>query len=130
MQPTQQLTRALSALVTLLEDEASNNPNFAKKLEAVLGDLPKVSKKKTKRAKPDLKTINTPDVFETFQEKGETEFRYWLRDFEIIILKAIIKQNGFDPGKNSQRWSDPDKFIKLITEQTAARLNRGSSFLS
>jgi hypothetical protein len=130
MRTTKKLTRALSALVELLEDEAAQNPNFAKKLEEALNELPEATKKKAKRTKPSLDKIETPDIIEAFQVKGEEEFRFWLRDFDLITLKAIIKQNGFDPGKNSQRWKEPDKFIELITEQAIARLKRGSTFLA
>jgi hypothetical protein len=46
------------------------------------------------------------------------------------VLKAIVKANGFDPGKTSQRWTEPDKYVELIADQTAARLRRGSAFLT
>ena len=69
-------------------------------------------------------------MFEIQREKGEDEFRFWLRSLDLHLLKAIVKANGFDPGKNSQRWSEPDKFADLIAEQTAARLRRGSAFLT
>lgn len=126
MQSKPKLTNALKALVTLLEEEASKNPAFAEKLENALSELPDTQKKKSKKASPKL---SPPDIAEAFQEKGETEFRFWLRDFELPMLKAIVKQNGFDPGKNSLRWKEPDKFIDLIVEQTTARLKRGSAFL-
>jgi hypothetical protein len=61
--------------------------------------------------------------------KGEEEFRFWLRSLDLRTLKTIIKINGFDPAKASQRWRDLDKFVALIAEQTAARLRRGSAFL-
>lgn len=130
MQPINKLTRTLSDLVALLEEEASQNPHFAKKLETVLSDLPDVPKKRAKRAKPTTKKILVPDVLVVFQDKGETEFKFWLRDFDLATLKAIVKENGFDLGKKSQRWKEPDKFVELITEQTAARLKRGSTFLT
>lgn len=130
MQPGQKLTRALRALVELVEDEAARNPAFAQRLEAVIADLPAgTTTKKPSKSKDSAEDIEIPDVLKAFQRKGESEFRFWLRDFDITTLKAIVKTNGFDPGKNSQRWTEPDKFIALITEQTAARLRRGSSFL-
>jgi hypothetical protein len=130
MQPGQKLTRALRALVELVEDEAARNPAFAQRLEAVVADLPAgASNKKTSKPKAPAGDIEIPDVLKAFQDKGETEFRFWLRDFDLMVLKAIVKANGFDPGKSSQRWSEPDKFIALISEQTSARLKRGASFL-
>ena len=130
MQPGQKLTRALSALVELVEEEAERNPAFAQRLEAIFAELPSgTSNKKPSKSKNADRATEVPDVLTLFQEKGESEFRYWLRDFDLTTLKAIVKVNGFDPGKNSQRWSEPDKFISLISEQTAARLRRGSTFL-
>ena len=70
-----------------------------------------------------------PDVFAAMQEKGEGEFRFWLRSLDIATLKAIVKKNGFDPAKVSTRWTEPDKFVVLIAEQLVARLKRGSAFL-
>jgi len=130
MQPGQKLTRALRALVELVEDEAARNPAFAQRLEAIVADLPAGSAgKKPAKPKAPAEDIEVPDVLKVFQDKGETEFRFWMRDFDLPILKAIVKANGFDPGKIAQRWTEPDKFIALIAEQTAARLRRGSSFL-
>ncbi len=130
MQPGQKLTRALRALIELVEQEAERNPEFAHRLEAIVADLPSgASNKKAAKSKPADEAPEVPDVLALFQEKGESEFRFCLRDFDLATLKAIVKSNGFDPGKNSQRWTEPDKFIALITEQTAARLRRGSTFL-
>ena len=130
MQPVQKLTRALRALLTLVEEEASRNPDFAHRLEDVVFDLPAApAGKKTQKTKSTEPETPPPDVLSAYESKGESEFRFWLRDFAIATLKAIIKANGFDPGKNSQRWTEPDKFIALIAEQTAARLRRGSTFL-
>ena len=130
MQPSQKLTRALRALVELVEEEASKNPDFATRLEGIVAELPAESpNKKASKPKNVGVVVPIPDVLKLFQEKGESEFRFCLREFDLPILKAIVKANGFDPGKNSQRWTEPDKFISLIAEQTDARLRRGSSFL-
>lgn len=130
MQPAQKLTQALAALVTLVEEEASRNPDFAQRLESIVADIPSAPVgKKPSKPKPAEPEAPPPDVLAAYESKGESEFRFWLRDFDTTMLKAIVKANGFDPGKNSQRWSEPDKFISLIVEQTIARLRRGSSFL-
>jgi len=130
MQLGQKLTRTLRALVDLVEEEAAQNPAFAQRLEAIVAELPgSGALKKSSKTRNSNESADTPDVLAVFQEKGETEFRFWLRDFDLATLKAIVKANGFDPGKNSQRWTEPDKFIVLIAEQTAARLRRGSAFL-
>ena len=70
-----------------------------------------------------------PDVFAAREQKGDDEFRFWLRSLTIPILKMIIRVHGFDPGKVSRRWTEPDKYVGLIADQMAARLRRGSGFL-
>jgi hypothetical protein len=131
MQPTQKLTNALRALLALVEEECSRNPDFARRLEAIVTDLPAVSGgKRPKRSKPAKSAGPLPDVTAAYELKGENEFRFWLREFDLPMLKSIVKANGFDPGKNSQRWTETDKFVALIADQTAARLRRGSAFLT
>ena len=69
------------------------------------------------------------DVFAAFEECGEEEFHFWLRTLDVPTLKVVIQYNGLDPGKVGVRWSDKDKFIALIVEQTLARRKRGTAFL-
>jgi hypothetical protein len=126
MQSSQKLIRTLLDLVALVEEEATRNPSFAARLEAITADLPAKASRKRPRSAQANQNKPPPDVFSAFQTKGEEEFRFWLRSLDIPLLKAIIKVNGFDPGKASQRWTEPDKFIDLIATQTAARLRRGS----
>lgn len=126
MRFSKKLTRVLRDLVALIDDEASRNPGFAERLEIITADLPERGRKTgTKKS-----ATAAPDVSAAFQEKGEEEFRFWLRTLDLLTLKAIVKINGFDPAKVSQRWRDSDKFVSLITEQTSARLRRGSAFVS
>ena len=130
MHSTQKLARALRSLLSLVEEEAARNPSFAARLEEVSSSLPTASRKKKSKDIPARPAKEVPNVFEIQREKGEDEFRFWLRSLDLHLLKAIVKANGFDPGKNSQRWSEPDKFADLIAEQTTARLRRGSAFLT
>lgn len=126
MQPTQKLTTVLRDFLALVDNEAARNPEFAAKLEAVMAQLPSRPIRPPRQPKP---TMTIPDVFTVLQEKGEVEFGFWVRTLDIPTLKAVIRTNGFDPAKASQRWTDPDKFVRLIIEQTAARMKRGSAFL-
>lgn len=126
MQPTKKLTPILRDLLSLVDEEAARNPEFAARLEFIMAELPT----RTARApRPPRTIVEIPDVFATLQDKGEVEFGFWVRTLDLATLKAVIRSNGFDPAKASQRWTDPDKFVALIIEQTVARLKRGSSFL-
>lgn len=125
MQPTQKLTTVLRDLLALVDEEAARNPEFAAKLDSLMAAVPA-------RARPPRQpktAVSFPDVFAALQEKGESEFGFWLRTLDIPTLKAVIKANGFDPAKASQRWTDPDKFVALVIDQTLARMKRGSAFL-
>jgi hypothetical protein len=37
--------------------------------------------------------------------------------------------NGFDPGKAAQCWTDLDKFLALVVDQTTSGAWRGLAFL-
>ena len=126
MQPTKKLTTFFRELLNLVDDEAARNPEFAAKLESIVATLPS---RPLRPPRPAKDTVIIPDVFAALQEKGEAEFGFWVRSFDIPTLKGIIRKNGFDPAKASQRWTDPDKFVALITDQTLARMKRGSAFL-
>lgn len=127
MSHAQKLNRVLRDLVALLEEEAGRNPAFAERLEKITAELPaKAVRKATPKPKP---TASVPDVLAELQARGLEEFRFWLRGLDLATLKAVVKANGFDPGKRSARWRDADKFIDLIAEQAEARLKRGTAFL-
>jgi hypothetical protein len=104
------------------------NPSFAARLNEISKEIPANIGKKARKNRTQADPL--PDVFAVQKEKGEEEFRFWLRSLNLRMLKAVVKANGFDPGKISQRWTEPDKFVELIAEQTAARLRRGSAFLT
>jgi hypothetical protein len=126
MQPTKKLTSFLRDLLALVDDEANRNPEFAAKLEAIMTELPARSLRPPRPAKT---AVTVPDVFAALQEKGEVEFGFWVRTLDIPTLRAVIRVNGYDPAKAAQRWTDPDKFVRLIVDQTLARMKRGSAFL-
>lgn len=129
MQSGTSLRRRLKAFIDIIEGEAAQNPDFAARLAAFFGEASRHPVAKTRASPKRLRTNNVPDVFAVLQEKGDEEFKFWLRTLDRVTLKAIVKQNGFDPARVSQRWSDSDKFVALVEEQTHARLRRGSAFL-
>ena len=127
MQSGTSLKVRLKALLEIIETEAARNPAFAEQLGAVFGDAN--PQPVTRPPSGQNRAVEIPDVFTALQEKGDEEFKFWLRTLDLPTLKGIVKQNGFDPAKASQRWKDTDKFIVLVDEQTHARLKRGSAFL-
>jgi hypothetical protein len=129
MQSGTSLKARLRALLDVIEAEAERNPAFAEQLTAVLGGTILQPVMRRRPPSGQNRTSEVPDVFSALQEKGDEEFKFWLRTLDLSTLKSIVKQNGFDPAKASQRWKDADKFIVLVHEQTHARLRRGSAFL-
>ena len=128
MSASRKLIQMLRALGRLIEEEADRNPAFGEKLEAITAGLPVRSTAQRKDKDQDA-AADVPDVLKEYEIRGSEEFRFWLRASPVPQLRAIIKANGFDPEKKSARWTEPDKLIGLIAEQTAARLKRGSAFL-
>jgi hypothetical protein len=129
MQSRTSLKTKLKALLDVIGNEATRNPAFAAQLTAVFGDSLPEPATRIRPSSGQGGPIPIPDTFTALQEKGDEEFRFWLRTLDLPTLKAIVKQNGFDPAKASQRWKDTDKFVVLVHDQTQARLRRGSAFL-
>lgn len=126
MQRTPRLTSLLREFISVVEQEAAQNPAFAERLASVLDREPDLGRP---QARPKPAAVQVPDIMAALQQKGEEEFRFWLRSLDLLTLKAAIKANGFDPGKTSRGWTDCDKLVGLIAEQAVARLRRGSAFL-
>lgn len=130
MQCAKTLTLLLKQLAEVVAEEADQNPAFAAKLDGILADVVAAgSGKRPKMTKAAL-AAEVPDVYAEYQQKGEDEFRLWLRELSVPVLKGIVKVNGFDPGKVTRKWTNPDKFVELIADQVKARLNRGSAFIA
>ncbi len=129
MSRNQRLSSLLRDLARLIEEEAGRNVGFAAQLEELLVPALRNPRQKNSGARGPQDYSTVPDVLSALEKDGEDEFRFWLRSFDLVTLKAIIKSNGFDVARASQKWTDPDKFINLIAEQASARLRRGSAFL-
>jgi hypothetical protein len=118
----------LRRLVALLEEEAARNSDFATRLEGVLSSPSQgMVTKKRSRAPKALKQL--PDIYAESKRRGEAEFRLWLRDQPIEILRAVIRRHDLDAARRTHKWTDPEKLSAFVAEQLQARLARGSSFL-
>jgi len=129
MRKQKALTTLLRGLVDLLAEEADRNPEFAARLEQVLDELPGGAAAKPKARKP-KESVELPDVYAERKTRDDTEFRLWLRDLPVPVLKAIVKEHDLDPTRRVSRWKDPEKFSALIADQLQARMSRGSAFLT
>lgn len=121
------LIKLLRGLVDLLADEAARNPDFAARLDDVLTGLPTESAKPAKqRATP---PAELPDIHAEWSQRGETDFRLWLQDHPIPVLRALIRTHDFDPTRRTSKWKETEKLADFIADGLKARLARGSSFL-
>jgi len=122
------LINLLQGLVHLVEEEAARNPMFASKLEALLSPIP-VKSSRTKKAGKPKGAIDTPDIYAEWQRQGESEFRLWLRDQPVEIMRALIKRHDLDPSRRTSRWKEAEKISAFIADQLQSRLSRGSGFM-
>jgi DNA polymerase III gamma/tau subunit len=75
------------------------------------------------------KVVGPPDVYEELKARGDDGLRIWLIDQPMEILKAIIKQERFDPSRRTLRWTDQKKFADHIVQALRAKMSRGSAFI-
>ncbi|GMU45541.1 MAG: hypothetical protein AMXMBFR26_03230 [Porticoccaceae bacterium] len=121
------LIKLLRGLGDLLADEAARNPDFAARLDDVLAGLPKDSAKPAKqRATP---PAELPDIHSEWNQRSETEFRLWLRDQPMSVLRALVRTHDLDPTRRTTKWKEAEKLADFIADGLKARLARGSSFL-
>lgn len=121
------LIKLLRGLVDLLADEAGRNPDFAARLDDVLTGLsPEAGKPAKQRTTP---PAEVPDVHAEWNRRSETDFRLWLRDQPIPVLRALVRTHDFDPTRRTAKWKEAEKLADFIADGLKARLARGSSFL-
>jgi hypothetical protein len=127
MRKEKALIDLLKGVVDLLVDEATRNPTFAEKLDALLEPLPEKVGTRLKVARPSAKDL--PDVYKEWNSRGEAEFRLWLRDQPIPILRALIRAQDLDSTRRTTKWKEAEKLAGFIADSLRQRLSRGSSFI-
>ena len=128
MRKEKALVNLLRRLAGLVAEESDRNPDFESKIEALLSDVPdrKHASKKVSTGKP---FVHPPDIHAEWNVRGEMEFRLWLRDQPISVLRAIIRNQDFDPTHRSIKWKEPEKLAEFIADGLRARMARGSAFI-
>ena len=116
----------LNNLTKLLAEETARNPDFAERLGALL--YPAEPPARTNRPRAESKDL--PDAYAEYAARGESEFRLWLRDQQIDVLRALVRRHDLDATRKSAKWKDPEKLSEFIADQIRSRRARGSGFLS
>lgn len=128
MRKEKTLIGLLRGLVNLLAEESSHNKEFALKLETLLGELPeKKSKPKKVASKPPIDHV--PDIHAEWKIRAETDFRLWLRDQPIPVLREIIRSEDFDATRRTVKWKEAEKLAEFIADRLRDRQSRGSAFI-
>lgn len=128
MRKEKALIDMLRRLVHLLAEESGRNPNFAAKLDDLLAELP-TKTSSGKKTSPRSTNIPLPDIHAELNKRGELDFRLWLRDQPVTLLRALMRAHDLDPTRRTSKWSEPEKLADFILEGLRARMSRGGSFL-
>ena len=128
MRKEKELINMLRGLVNLIADESAQNKEFADKLEILLSELPQ-KKNKPKKTKQKLSREKLPDIHAELNTRGDTEFRLWLRDQPVPVLRALIRAEDFDATRRTTKWKEPEKLADYIADKLRERQARGSAFL-
>jgi len=128
MRKEKALIALLRRIVDLLTEESARNPEFAARLESLLSVLPerKAPAKKPATTRP---PEPLPDIHSEWNARGETDFRLWLRDQPVSVLRAVIRSQDLDPTRRTVKWKQAEKLAEFIADSLRARLSRGSAFI-
>ncbi len=126
------LKRTLTAVATIVADEAAHNPAFRSRLEEALGvkasepktfgKLPADEKRKGGRRAAAL--LDPVDL----ARHGEGELRAKLDGLDVERLLDVVAQFGMDPGKLVMKWKDRERIVDRIVEIALARSTKGDAF--
>jgi len=128
MRKQKTLVNLLHGLADLLREEAARNPEFATRLEDLRVSSPE-GKAPSGRSRTPKAPKHLPDIYAEWNTRGEAEFRLWLRDQPVEVLRAVIRKHDLDAADRTRKWKDAEKLSAYVADQLQARLARGSSFL-
>ena len=128
MRKEKALIGLLRGLVELLAEESERNSEFASKLDVLLSELPE---KKPVPRRPAMTPLpeSLPDIYAEWSARGETDFRLWLRDQPIPVLRAVIRAEDLDSTRRTSKWKEAEKLAAFIADSIRARQSRGSAFI-
>lgn len=128
MRKEKTLGAVLRGLADLLAEEAAHNPRFAERIASLLPPIPE-PKAKPPRVKNSLPLEQLPNIHAEWTARGEPEFRLWLKDQPVQVLRAIIRQEDLDSTRRTAKWSEQEKLAAFIADGLSGRLSRGSAFI-
>ena len=128
MRKEKALIGLLRNLADLLIEESARNPEFSSKLDTLLSELPE-KKATAKKAAKAIPPEHLPDIHVEWTARGETDFRLWLRDQPVPVLRAVIRAEDLDATRRTVKWKEAEKLADFIADSRRARQSRGSAFI-
>jgi hypothetical protein len=133
MRKQEGVIKLLRRLIDVIADEARHSPEFADRLQAILAPSEQMKPTKPIRSRRpsenDKLTELTPDLYAERNARTEIDFRLWLRDQSVAILRAFIRKHDLDATRRTAKWKDTEKLGTYIADQLSTRSTRGSSFM-
>ncbi|HEY3781401.1 MAG TPA: hypothetical protein VGL56_09985 [Fimbriimonadaceae bacterium] len=115
--------KTLTAIFKEIVIEASNNPDFEKRLLAAMGAEGVDSKKSASHRRK-------APLFDPFEElyNGSEALRRRLNECDIEQLRDIIASQGMDRAKVAMKWKDKERVISWILTTVGTRSQLGDAF--
>ena len=132
------LQRVLRDLATAVEDEAAQNPEFARKLVEILErgasqasrrttlTSDETGRQRTRRHRR-ASAVLDPVALAT---ESEDVLRSQLASLSLDQLKDVVAEYGMDQAKLVMRWRTPARVIEKIVEISMGRSRKGDAFRS
>jgi hypothetical protein len=127
MRKEKALIALLRDLVALLAEESDRNPTFAARLDEALRAIP--DRKPPKPKAPKAAPVELPDFHAELEARGDAEFRHWLREQPIPVLRAFVRAQDLDSTRRTTKWKEAEKLADFIADAVRARLARGATFI-
>jgi hypothetical protein len=124
------LRKTLSALVSVITEEAERSDLFRANIERALGIGAPMGNPPTRVGGG--KGRRTPAVLDPVElvRQGEGALREQLSALTLDQLRDIVAQYGMDPSKLVMKWKDLNRIKTRIVELSLARATKGDAFRS
>jgi hypothetical protein len=127
------LKTRLSRLAGVIAEQAAHDPDFAKKIEVIMGcDRTVTPKAKPKGPGARKGGRRTPALIDpvAMAQSGPEALRNALQPLNLDQLLDIVAEYGMDPGKLVMKWKDRDRVVDRIVELSISRATKGDAFRS
>lgn len=127
------LKTRLSRLAAVIAEQASRDPEFARKIEAIIGSDDKPLQRGTteqltlrRKGRRALPVLDPMDI----AQSGADALREALGPLDVDQLLDIVAEYGMDPGKLVMKWKERERIRDRIIEVSLARTTKGDAFRS